>query len=99
MDGQSEKMRRLIDAGAEVAYLLMRMGKSGVSAEELQNAVTAFAAAFVEWATPVVREFLDAYMDALKKSVRRGWPRPQNQKIRLLLIDRRCKTYHCRNAI
>ncbi len=57
---ESGKMRRVIESGAEVARLLVRMGigESGVSAEELQN-----------------------------------------QRVRPLLIDRRRKVYHCRNAI
>lgn len=92
---ESGKMRRIIESGAEVARLLMRMGESGVSAEELQNAVAAFAGAFMEWALPAIRDILDA----IRKNVRRDWPRPQNQRVRPLLIDRRRKVYHCRNAI
>ena len=95
MDGQSEKMRRVIESGAEVARLLMRMGESGVSAEELQNAVAALAGALAEWAIPAIRNLLDA----IRKNVRRDWPRPQNQRVRPLLMDRRRKVYHCRNAI
>lgn len=92
MDGESERMRRVIESGAEVARLVMR---GGVSAEEWQNAVAVLAGAFVEWAIPAIRRLLDA----IGKSVRRDWPRPQNQRVRPLLMDRRRKTYHCRNAI
>ena len=29
----------------------------------------------------------------------RNWPRPRNQRVRPLLLDRRSRVYHCRNAI
>lgn len=92
MDGESERMRRVIESGAEVARLVMR---GDVSAEEWQNAVAVLAGALVEWVIPAIRRLLDA----VRKSVRRDWPRPQNQRVRPLLMDRRRKTYHCRNAI
>lgn len=51
--------------------------------------------ALVEWVIPDIRRLLDA----IAKRRRRDWPRPQNQRVRPLLMDRRRKTYHCRNAI
>lgn len=29
----------------------------------------------------------------------RKWSRPRNQRVRPLLLDRRSRVYHCRNAI
>lgn len=30
---------------------------------------------------------------------RRNWTRPRNQKVRPLMLDRRSRVFHCRNAI
>ena len=32
-------------------------------------------------------------------TTRRDWTRPRNQKIRPLMLDRRNRVFHCRNAI
>lgn len=50
----------------------------------------------------VVKSFRDIMIELLEflrkwLSFRRP-PRPQNQRLRILLLDRRRKTYHCRNA-
>ena len=34
-----------------------------------------------------------------QEQIRHNWPRPRNQKLRPLLLDRRSRVFRCRNAI
>lgn len=67
-------------------------------AEALNNAIQAAADA-LNGVIAQLTEYFRAYYEASRKRERESWTRPQNQRVRPLLIDKRRKTYHCRNAI
>lgn len=87
----------LTEAGIEDIEMVVRRLLEG-----LQAAAEVMAEIF-KTATETLGEAFAALLDTCDesdaKTRRRDWPRPQNQRVRPLLLDRRCKVYHCRNAI
>lgn len=86
---------------------------SGVKTEDVERLARALRDA-LEMAAELIAKAFNEVLDALQlmlndltepfreidaKIRRRNWPRPQNQRVRPLLLDRRHKVYHCRNAI
>ena len=43
--------------------------------------------------------FYGAFEFLVADTPRRNWTRPRNQKVRPLVLDRRSRIFHCRNAI
>lgn len=85
---------------------------SGIETEDVERLARALRDALEMAAELIAKAFNDA-LDALNLMLndltetfreidaksRRDWPRPQNQRVRPLLLDRRRKVYHCRNVI
>lgn len=64
---------------------------------EVQECVHEIAEIITEAFQPLM-DFLNSLeQEEQKAEVKRKWPRPVNQKIRPLMMDRRRCVYHCRN--
>lgn len=96
----------LIDETALAAIMAEKEAEIELFVQRLRDAIKETAETLAEMfgavrdALALIRDdIFSNFAERDEKRVRRDWPRPQNQRVRPLLMDRRRKTYHCRNAI
>ena len=104
-DGFRQYVKAQFDAMCRCAEIQMQEVKK--AAQFFYDATLPIRRLFLE-ALNSTREMFAAFFELSQKleepqerqeQIRRNWPRPRNQKLRPLLLDRRSRVFRCRNAI